>query len=190
VTVLVVSVGTVRCNLVRGVRMMGDPQTAAMAGSDGKMSRLLQAWLLTGVIDGAFSGTLSAVFYGSTAARLFQGVAATVLGAAAFDGGSRTAAIGVALHFGVALAWSVVFLVVSSRSAFVQQVVASPGGAFKVAAAFGPLIWMVMSLVVIPVLLQRPPSITIRWWIQFFGHIPFVALPIVMMIARRIPPWR
>ena len=41
-----------------------------------------------------------------------------------------------------------------------------------------------MSLVVIPLLLHRPPSFTIRWWVQFFGHIPFVALPIVTMIGR------
>jgi hypothetical protein len=157
---------------------------------DDWLSRLLRAWLLTGVIDGTFSGTLSALFYGSTVTRLFQGVAVTLLGPASFDGGMRTALIGVAMHFGLALAWSVVFLVVFSRSPFMQQVVASPSGALKVAAVFGPLIWMVMSFVVVPALLRRPPSITIRWWIQFFGHIPFVALPIVMMIARRIPPWR
>jgi hypothetical protein len=25
------------------------------------------------------------------------------------------------------------------------------------------------------------PAITFRWWVQFFGHIPFVAVPIVAM---------
>jgi hypothetical protein len=47
--------------------------------------------------------------------------------------------------------------------------------------------WMTMSLVVIPLLAQRPP-ITYRWWIQFFGHIPFVALPIVACTRRFWPP--
>jgi hypothetical protein len=42
---------------------------------------------------------------------------------------------------------------------------------------------MVMSLAVIPLFTHRPPSITFRWWVQFFGHFPFVGLPIVASIA-------
>jgi hypothetical protein len=41
-----------------------------------------------------------------------------------------------------------------------------------------------MSLVVIPLASGRPPSITVRWWIQLFAHIPFVALPIVTVAGR------
>jgi uncharacterized membrane protein YagU involved in acid resistance len=52
------------------------------------------------------------------------------------------------------------------------------------AAVYGPIVWMVMSLVVIPLLVHRPPSITPRWWIQLAGHIPFVALPMIWQIAR------
>jgi hypothetical protein len=29
----------------------------------------------------------------------------------------------------------------------------------------------------------RPPTFTYRWWVQFFGHIPFVPVPIASMIA-------
>jgi hypothetical protein len=36
-----------------------------------------------------------------------------------------------------------------------------------------------MSLVVIPVFLHRPPVIGLRWWVQFFGHMLFVGVPIV-----------
>jgi hypothetical protein len=61
--------------------------------------------------------------------------------------------------------------------------VATPRGVAAVAAIYGPLIWMVMSLAVIPFLTKRPPVINVRCWIQFFGHIPFVALPIVSMIG-------
>jgi hypothetical protein len=45
-----------------------------------------------------------------------------------------------------------------------------------------------MSLVVIPVLVHRPPAVTIRWWVQLIGHIPFVALPIVGAISRTVNP--
>ena len=41
------------------------------------------------------------------------------------------------------------------------------------------MVWMVMSLIVIPALVHRPPTIGIRWWVQLIGHIPFVGLPIV-----------
>jgi hypothetical protein len=43
---------------------------------------------------------------------------------------------------------------------------------------------MVMSLAVIPLLLQRPPAINIRWLVQLIGHIPFVGIPIVASIGR------
>jgi hypothetical protein len=42
-----------------------------------------------------------------------------------------------------------------------------------------------MSLAVIPLLLHRPPAITVRWWIQFVGHAPFVGLPIVASARAR-----
>jgi uncharacterized membrane protein YagU involved in acid resistance len=56
---------------------------------------------------------------------------------------------------------------------------------FAVAAVYGPVIWLVMSLVVIPMLTHRPPAINIRWWVQLVGHVPFVALPIVTLIGGR-----
>ncbi len=52
-------------------------------------SRLLRAGLLTGVTDGLFASVLAVGFFHSTVTRLFQGVAATLLGKAAFDGGTR-----------------------------------------------------------------------------------------------------
>ena len=58
------------------------------------LSRLVIAALVTGVADGLFSSTLAAFAYGSTVTRLWQGVASTLLGASALDGGMRTAAVG------------------------------------------------------------------------------------------------
>ena len=49
----------------------------------------------------------------------------------------------------------------------------------RVASWYGPLVWLVMSLAVIPMLVQRAPAITFRWWVQLIGHIPFVGFPIV-----------
>ena len=147
------------------------------------ISRLLRAGLLTAVTDGLFSSVLAAFFYGSTVMRLWQGVASVLLGAAAFEGGSRTAAIGVLMHIGVAFGWSAVFLLLVLSSSSLRAILAEPYGVVAVAAVYGPLVWLVMSLAVIPLLTHRPPAINFRWWVQLVGHIPFVALPIVTMIG-------
>jgi hypothetical protein len=149
------------------------------------LSRLVIAALVTGVTDGLFSSALAALAYGSTVTRLWQGVASTLLGASAFEGGMRTAASGLAMHFGVAFAWSAVFLVLLLSSSWIRSVVASPFGVLTAAAIYGPVIWLVMSMAVVPALTHRPPAINLRWWIQFFGHIPFVALPIAGLLAPR-----
>jgi hypothetical protein len=150
----------------------------------GALSWLVRAGLLTGVIDGVFASVLAIVVYHSTAERLFQGVASTLLGKSAFEGGTATALIGVLMHFGVAFGWSAVFLFLVLRSSRVRDLLASPHGVVKVAALYGPFIWLVMSLAVIPLLVHRPPAITLRWWIQLVGHFPFVGLPIVATIGK------
>ena len=153
--------------------------------SGGFISRLVMAGLVTGVTDGLFSSVLVAFFYGSSVMRLWQGVASVLLGAPALDGGTRTAAIGLLMHFAVAFTWSAVFLVLLLASSWIRGVVASPSGALALAAIYGPLIWMAMSLAIIPLFTHRPPTINVRWWIQFVGHIPFVAAPIVF--TSRLP---
>ena len=148
------------------------------------MSRLVRAGLATAVVDGAFSSCLAAFFYGSTATRLWQGVASTVMGPRALEGGTHTAAIGVLMHLIVAFTWSAIFVLGLMRLGVVQRVLASPFGALKVAVVYGPIIWLVMSLIVIPTLTHRPPTITYRWWVQFFGHMTFVALPMIWAATR------
>jgi hypothetical protein len=149
-----------------------------------KTSRLVRAGLLTGVTDGLFATVQSLLTPGSTVMKLWQGVASTVLGKSAYDGGIPTALLGVLMHFCVAFGWSAVFLFVVMRLSWVRRTVSSPSGVVGIAALYGPFIWLVMSLVVIPVLLHRAPRITSRWWIQLVGHIPFVGLPIVASIAN------
>jgi hypothetical protein len=153
----------------------------------GAGSRLVRAWLLTGVTDGLFSSVLAAFFYGSTVTRLWQGVASVLIGAVAFEGGAHTALIGLVMHFGVAFGWAAVFLFVVMRLPLVRRVLATQYGVAKVAAVYGPFIWMMMSIVIVPRFTHRPPTFNYRWWVQFFGHIPFVALPIVAAVSDKLP---
>jgi hypothetical protein len=146
--------------------------------------RLVRAGLVTGITDGIFSSGLAAFVYGSAVTRLWQGVASVLLGASAFDGGTRTAAIGLAMHFGVAFAWSAVFLALVLSWSWLRAVLNSPAGIVAVATVYGPVIWIVMSLAIIPLITHRPPAINVRWWVQLVGHVPFVGLPIVAVISR------
>lgn len=145
--------------------------------------RLVRAGILTAAVDGLFSSVLSVFFYNSSVTRLFQGVASTILGRGAIDGGLTPALIGIVMHVCVAFGWSTVFLLLTLRSAWIRKILAAPYGVLRVACVYGPSVWLVMSLIVVPLLLRRPPTINIRWWVQLIGHAPFVGLPIVASIA-------
>jgi hypothetical protein len=148
--------------------------------------RLVRAGTALAVIDGTFSAVLSSVFYGSTVTKLFQGVASTLLGPSAMNGGTRSAMIGVLMHIITAFTWSTIFLVIAGRSDRIQQLISTKAGIVSVAAIYGPFIWLVMSLIVIHNLRHTPIAFTYRWWVQFFGHIPFVGIPIVASIAAPV----
>jgi hypothetical protein len=88
------------------------------------------------------------------------------------------------MHASVALVWTTVFLVLALLSPRLRRIVATPAGILGVSTLYGPVIWIVMSFVVITRLTGRLQPVGARWWIQLFAHIPFVALPIVATIGR------
>ncbi|MGH7645421.1 MAG: hypothetical protein ACREMR_07525 [Gemmatimonadales bacterium] len=99
--------------------------------------------LTVGVLDG-----LDAVVFfglrGVAPLRIFQAIAAGVLGRAAFRGGLASAALGVMLHFCIALAIVAVYFLVSRRL---------PGLArrpFLWGPLYGIVVYLVMNLVVVP----------------------------------------
>jgi hypothetical protein len=152
--------------------------------------RLVNAWVSTAIVDGVCATLLSVFGYHSTATRLWQGVASTLLGPRALQGGTGTTAVGLLMHCGVAFGWSAVLVTLVMRSSRVRALLASRYGSLKTAAVFGPFVWMVMSLAVIPLLVGRPPAITVRWAIQLVAHIPFVGVPMATAIKATRPPIR
>jgi hypothetical protein len=141
-------------------------------------SRLVRAWLLTAIVDFTWAVALTWA-YGRTFAQLWQGVASVPFGPTMIGGGARATAIGIATHFFVALSWSTLFFLLVPRAAWLRRVLDTPFGILKVAAVYGPMIWIVMSAIVIPLFTGRPFMLTGRWFIQAAGHIVFVGLPIV-----------
>jgi uncharacterized membrane protein YagU involved in acid resistance len=145
---------------------------------------LLRTWLTIAVIDGIFASCLNVFAYGAPAARVWLGVASTVLGSSALQGGTRVVLIGLLMHACVAFTWSAVFLTLATTWPALQRAISTPAGILGVASLYGPVIWCVMSLAVIPLLTGRPPAFTVRWVIQLVAHVPFVALPIVTVVGR------
>ena len=171
-------------------RSEGDPprNDRLMSASENPRVPFLRAvipvWLVTAAWDFLCASALSVFAYHTTFARLWQGVASTVLGPTALDGGARTIAAGIALHLAVAFTWSAIFVAAARMSPTIRRTIATPTGAFAVAAAYGPIIWLVMSLVVIPLATGRPPRFGFRWWVQIFAHVPFVTIPLVFTARR------
>lgn len=143
-------------------------------------------WLVTAAWDFVCASMLNVFAYGSTFSRLWQGVAATVLGPGAVKMGARGVAAGLVLHLLVALVWATVFVVAVARSNALRRALVRPVHAIAVAAVYGPVIWLVMSLLVIPLTTGRPPAFGFRWWVQIVAHVPFVTLPLVFTARRAL----
>jgi hypothetical protein len=144
----------------------------------------LRAWALIAVVDGIFATALPVVAYGQPLGRVWKGVASVLLGPGAMEGGAHTILAGLLMHVSVALAWTTVFLILALMSPRLRRIIATPDGIFGVATLYGPLIWIVMSFLVIRTLTGRPPTTNFRWYVQLLAHIPFVGLPIVAAVGR------
>jgi hypothetical protein len=148
---------------------------------------ILRAGLATGVSDFIWAYVLSVLVYGSTFAKLWQGVASVPIGNTALHGGAPMVLAGIALHFAVAFTWTAVLVALMKFLPFVRDAMASMGGAIGVALVYGPCIWVAMSLAVVPALAHRDVPVNTRWWIQLAGHALFVGLPMVMAIRTVLP---
>jgi hypothetical protein len=147
---------------------------------------VLVTWLVTAAWDFICASALSVFAYHSTFSRLWQGVAATALGTRALEMAGWGVIAGLGLHLLVAFIWSTLFVLALAISERLRRAVDRPGGAFLVAGVYGPVIWLVMSLAIIPLATGRPPTFAFRWWVQIFAHVPFVTLPLVFTARRAI----
>ena len=104
--------------------------------------------ILYGTLTVAFLDGLYAVIFfrmrGVGADRVFQGIAAGLLGRDAFRGGLTTAGLGLALHIFIALVVVVVYYMASARMRVLRNRPLACG------PVYGILVYAVMNLIVIP----------------------------------------
>ncbi|HKI02926.1 MAG TPA: hypothetical protein VKK31_13205 [Thermoanaerobaculia bacterium] len=141
------------------------------------------AILVGGAIAGAIDITYAIVFAGfrgAPASRILQSVASGLLGEAAFEGGTATAALGLFLHFFIACLWAAIFYVASRRFPLLIQ------RAILCGALYGVVVYAVMNLVVLPLSafprqVRFPPLALITGLIvHMFG----VGLPIALAARK------
>jgi hypothetical protein len=148
---------------------------------------ILSGWLLCGVLDITAACIQSWVQAGRTPTYVLRGVASALWGRAALDAGTGMAAVGLAMHFTVALTWTLVFYALSRRRAFLR---AAP--LVIVGPLYGVVVFCVMNYGTLPALswlrslyLHTPP----RWpgtmsWPQLGIHMICVGLPIAWGVRR------
>src|SRR5256885_7998725 len=90
---------------------------------------VIPVWLVTAAWDFLCATALSVFAYHSTFAHLWQGVASTVLGPTAIDGGPEPVVVGIALHLAVAFTWSAIFVAATRMSPPIRRAIATPSGA-------------------------------------------------------------
>lgn len=142
---------------------------------------ILAGGFIGGALDLAFAITM-ALLRGDTAADLLRLVASGALGEAALAGGTRTAALGLALHF--VLSWGWAALVCASVRGLPAGLARRP---VAVAAIAGTIVFLLMREVVLP-LSAFPFPVPLAFSLPLLGdwisHMFLFALPMVLAARR------
>jgi hypothetical protein len=144
------------------------------------------AILIGGAIGGLCDITYAIVFSwamrGTSPVRILQSVASGLLGKPAFEGGWPTAALGLCLHFFIAISAAVIFYFAATRLALLTRHPVVSG------VAYGFVIYWVMNLVVLP-LSAIPFKVTFAPLTTGTGlivHMFLVGVPIALAIRRAV----
>jgi hypothetical protein len=146
------------------------------------LKAVLYAWLLAGTLDISAAVTYYPLTSGVKVLTLLQGIASGVLGQNAFTGGLDTAALGLALHYLIALIWTLIFLVV------VRGVNTLVANRFLIGMAYGVVVWIVMNMIVLPLSRVRQGPFNARQAIIGAVILMFcIGLPIAMIVGGSRP---
>jgi len=152
--------------------MAGESELAVRTKGWSALKTVTTAWLTAGTVD-----ITVASFYFPLAGkypliRMYQGIASGVLGAKAFSGGVPAAALGLALHYMIALIWTTFYFLVYPKVSVI--------GTMRVtsAAAYGVFVSCIMTFVVLPLSNVHHYPVEIA---------PFLVSTIILMFTIGLP---
>lgn len=146
------------------------------AGPSASRNTLL-AIAVGGLVAGALDLTQASILFGSKVPLL---IAAGLLGKQAFQGGAATYALGVSLHFFIALSAAAVYYVASRSLVFLKDY------PFVSGLAYGAAVELVMRLVVLPLsaLHAKGPYTLHDEILGLVVHMVVIGLPISFSVRR------
>jgi hypothetical protein len=128
--------------------------------------------LVAGTLDMSYACIFWAIKAGVTPLRIFQSVAAGLLGKASFDGGAATAALGLSLHYFIATTMALAYYLVAKRWALLTR---QPG---LFGATYGLLLYLIMNYIVVPLSAAGPGSKDPLWVaLSIAVHVLLIGLP-------------
>jgi hypothetical protein len=145
-----------------------------------RTTMILLGGITVGILDMLFAFTYYGLILGIPMLRIFQSVAAGVLGKAATEGGGKTFALGLALHFVVATCIAAVYYLASLNLSLLLRYPIVSGLIYGVVSYFG------MRLLVMPLskIGSRPlPRMSIMI-VEIIGHAVLVGLPLGLIASR------
>jgi hypothetical protein len=156
---------------------------------------ILYGGVLVGVIDITAACINARVASGFSPVRVLQSVAGGLLGRGAYNGGFATAALGLVMHFTMALTVVTVFYVLSQRFSLPQKF----SGVVAVGLLYGAAVFAVNNFGTAPFLswfrslyLHTPISFKPPMgWSQLVIHLFCVGLPAALVVrhySRELPP--
>jgi uncharacterized membrane protein YagU involved in acid resistance len=141
---------------------------------------ILVGGLIAGTLDISYACIFSYIRRGTSPVRVLQSVASGALGRNAFDGGAKTAALGLVFHFLIATIAAAVYYLASRPLRFLvnQAIICGP--------LYGVGVYLFMNFVVLPLsaIGSRPPLplpvLIGGLLIHMFG----IGLPIALVVRR------
>ena len=152
---------------------------ATIAQLPAKASQALPAILWGGLIGGTLDilyASVMTMLSGSTPDRMLKGIAAGLLGRGAVSGGLEIAALGLALHFVIALGAGTTYYLASRKLTFMVAHAPLCG------PLFGAIVYLVMNRVVLPLsALRVSPPLRLPGLLAVMF---LVGLPVALSVGR------
>ena len=143
---------------------------------------VLAGGLVAGTFDITYACSYWAIKAGLSPARIFQSVARGLLGVASFRGGARTAALGLLLHYFIAITMSVFYYFVARRWAALHKY------PFRCGVVYGLGLYVVMNSVVVPLSAIGSSTSQDKLWIglSILVHMFLIGVPIALATQRAV----
>lgn len=136
---------------------------------------VLAGGLVAGTLDIIYACSFWALKADVPIPRILQSISAGLLGKASFDGGAPTAALGLGLHFFIAISMSIAYYLVARRWPLLWQ------RPWLCGAGYGLLLYGVMNFIVVPLSAAGPGPKDPLWiGLSIAVHALLIGIPIAL----------